>query len=426
MKKLMAGVAALCLLFLAGCSDREPVRSSDDTRSPLAGGGRLENSDPFIGGSGDSGPGKPDIEPYTGLVALFYADFDCDSTPRQEVISNAEAWESWWQKANACLGWGVPGDSGGWDDGDSIWRDSFPIDSGYPIDSIYPCSLRFPGMQEVPYVNFDSNVVIAIALEPDSGFGRSLWVEEVTSSEAGSIVRYVVSQLGEDCYEMLMMPIVALPTSPTIAVMAPRPFHEPVTWERRDTTFSCWWEPDPNAPWTLYYTDGACDLGPNEALITDQTSWEGWLKTAMACDSARWYNPDDSIIRPGDSTIVGGHGWSGQPIWWPPYWDISDVDFSTHAVIVLRAGVQTRWGGGIWLDVFETGAGGTTIEYRVMQPAENCPAVEGDQTAVNPTVAIRVPLPLPEPITFKGSIEVIDCNWGVDSSWVYLDSGGWR
>ena len=53
-----------------------------------------------------------------------------------------------------------------------------------------------------------------------------------------------------------------------------------------------------------------------------------------------------------------------------------------------------------------------------MAAGENCPPVDdGDDRA--PTVAIRLPLPLSEPITWRRTTETIACDWedgGVDSS----------
>jgi len=274
-------------------------------------------------------------------------------------------------------------------------------------------------------VDFEKNVVIVISIEADSGFGRSVWVTELTDDPTGSTVHYQVTELGEDCVHILMMPVIVAPTSPTIAVQVPKPVNEPVNWVRTDTTYTCSWEPDPNVPLTLYYTDAVCDLGSGETVIRDSARFEAWVKAAFACDMARWYRPDDPTMPHGDTSGAGG-GFPGDSIIMPPVWGGFDVDFSTHAVIILRAGEQSHWGGGVWLYEVKTRESGTTIDYTVLEPGEDCPAIDGNQTTVNPTVAIRVPLPLPEPIIWSRKTETIDCNWGKDSTWVMVDSVGGR
>jgi hypothetical protein len=87
-----------------------------------------------------------------------------------------------------------------------------------------------------------------------------------------------------------------------------------------------------------------------------------------------------------------------------------EVDFSTHAVLVLRASSQGRWGGGIWLNSFDVNASGTTIDYSVMEPSDECSEVEAGKP-VRPTAAIRLPLPLNAPINYDRHVESIDCNW---------------
>jgi hypothetical protein len=181
---------------------------------------------------------------------------------------------------------------------------------------------------------------------------------------------------------------------------------------------NCQWVPDPKTPITLYYTDAPCDLGASEVIITDETKFKEWIQTAMACDMARWHEHGDSTtVKIGDSTGAGGgQGWvdtigPGGPVPYPPSWNGFDVDFSKQAVVILRAGELTRWGGGIWLDDVKSSATGTTIAYSVMQPGEQCPPV-GNEQIVNPTVAIRVPLPLTAPITWDRRVQAIACDWG--------------
>jgi hypothetical protein len=135
-----------------------------------------------------------------------------------------------------------------------------------------------------------------------------------------------------------------------------------------------------------------------------------WLSTAMACDSARWWNiMVDSGFTTGHGTI-GGFGF--------------EIDFSTHVVIILRAGAQTRWGGGVWLSSFETSGDNTMIEYTVMKPGDDCPLIDG-LLEVNPIVAIRVPKPVGNVVSWNRHIESIECSWS-DSTFVGNPTGGGR
>jgi len=132
----------------------------------------------------------------------------------------------------------------------------------------------------------------------------------------------------------------------------------------------------------------------------------------------RWGTVTDSTGAPGDS----GWGPDGTPHPTDPPVPMDytmPVDFTRFAVIVLRAGPQERWGGGIWLTDLHTSAEGTRIAYAVVEPGPECPPVGG--TGVEPTVAIRVPLPLPGPISWERGVRTIDCDWGQ-----YGDSTGTR
>jgi hypothetical protein len=374
-------VLALVTVLAASCGDDDPAAPGGGDTHFLAGGGRQAGNDAFTGGPEDSGPGRPGFEPPAGdLYPLFYADLDCREDDGVFLITNTDDWQAWWTGAIACLGHeGEAPPGGGEADPDSGVANPFP--------------------DEAPPVDFATATVFAVALGLDDLPGRSVWIQEVTDDR----VHYVVSQLGDDCFDGPMPPD-ALPSSPTIAVVGPLVASpDQVTWEREDVTYDCSWEPDPNEPLALYYTDAACDLGPEHAIITDAEAFEAWLATALGCDQARWYGPDGPTV-PEDSTVTS-------PPMPSPGWLGLQVDFATHAVIVLRGDQQDRWGGGVWLAAIATDAGGTTIDYTVMTAGENCPVVEGGET-VRPTVAIRVPLPLNEPVTWRRSSETIACDWG--------------
>jgi len=410
-KHILTGVIVLIIAIgIWGCSkDNNPTSSTPDLSIPLAGGGRLTDNDPAGGRVNDSNFVPPGFDSLPGLIPLFYSYIDCAENPGERIITTQDEWEEWWQTANSCLGivpsyW--PLDSTLDDSVGYAWPlDTFPFDS-FPWDStidtiIWPPDTGYYGALPV---NFDSFVVVVIALSPDSmTFGRNIWVDEVSNDAGGTVVRYTVSSLGEDCVQILMMPMM-ITSSAVIAVMAPRPIVEPVSWIRTDTVFNCTWEPDPNVPITLYYTDTPCELGLGEIVITDSASFAAWSATAYACDSLKlrdWYS----------GVVIGG----------PSMWFNPEVDFTTHAVIILRSGDQTRWGGGIWLDRFDVTAGGTTIDYSVMEPGDDCPTVGPPLGVFNPTVAVRVPLPINLPITWNRNVQSIQCNW-YDST-VVGDSG---
>lgn len=426
-------VAVICAALI-GCSSDNPTGSNNISTEKIAGGGRQSSSDPFIGGPDESGPMSPDSVlfppdslPIDGLTPLFYFDRDCAESPGRRVIRNQAEWEAWWDVAFSCVGTfgqgtigpegshhgmdghghggmfgpmgdSIPGDSGHvWPDSGYVWPDSGIVDT-----VINP----WPG-GEAPPVNFDQFAVVVISLEPDTLFGRSVFVTEVTDDGGGSVVKYTVMHLGSDCFNMTERITLYAENSPTVAVMVPLPVSEPVTWERTDETINCTWQPDPNIPQSIYYTDADCDLGSGEEIIRDEAAFAEWMTSAMACDSMRWDWMFDSTFSWTDSM---GHVIEPHPA--HPYWNMPYVDFATHAVIILRAGVQPHWGGGVWLNRFDGSQSGTTIEYTVMEPGDNCPPIEHmNQTSINPTVAIRVPLPADGPVTWHRNTETINCDW---------------
>lgn len=410
MARLCATTLVVALVLVAGCGD-DPTTVPDDGGDRLSvGGGRQGSEDPLIGGADGSGPANPDFDPPSGdFYPLFYSDQDCQQNPSLNVIRDQTDWQAWWSAATDCLR--------GIDDPPPPIRhllEGDPSDSGVvtPEDP-YPV--------EAPEVDFANHAVVTIALEPDSGFGRSVWIQDVTSSPTGSVVRYLVSELGDDCLPLIMAPYVSGLTAPTIAVTVPLPFDEPIDWQREENVYDCTWEPDPNEPIALYYTDADCELGAGEMLLTDAATFEAWISTALACDGARWFDSDGTGV-PGDT---GGGDPSDpndptdptdpkdptDPTTPPGSWAGMQVDFTTHAVIVLRAEPQNRWGGGIWLSGLEKNAGGTTIDYTIMTPGEDCPLIEEGEM-LQPTVAIRVPLPLDAPVTWTRHVETIGCAWG--------------
>jgi len=454
-------VCAFLALSIVGCGDDGgPGAPPADETPRLAGGGRSADDDAFSGGIEGSGPVEPPgrpplVDPPAGYIPVFISALNCFEVPFERVITTRDEWEAWWETATSCLpSWDPPpppppdpdpdpdpvdstkgdgdddgdegegdddsssvgddggGDRGGDDNGGGIGSgtaDSGWVDPGFPGD---------PFPEDAPEVDFDNNVVIALAVEADSGQGRFIWIKNVEGGAGGTTVTYEVAQLGEDCLDLLMRPdaIPPVTATPTIAFVVPKPVAEPVSFQRNDVTLHCTWEPDPTLPITLYYSDAECELGEGESVITDSTRWNEWLESAWACDANRWTDPGEPS-KPGDvdDATGGPDGTPGdpEPVEPPTRWIGVDVDFTTHAVIVLRAEAQTRWGGGIWLNSIERTEGGTTIDYSVMQPSEDCPSIDSVRK-LYPTVAIRVPLPLPAPIEFEQHVESIDCHWDGD------------
>lgn len=464
-------VALICAALI-GCSSDNPTGSNNIATEKIAGGGRQVSSDPFIGGPDESGPMSPDSVlfppdsvPMQGLMPLFYFDRDCAESPGHRVIHNQEDWEAWWAAAFQCVGtfgqgtigpegmhggmyyyarpgdphpepsntdlfahWNdsIPGDSGYvwpdsgyvWPDSGQVWPDSGHVwpdsghvwpDSGHvwPDSGIVDTVINPWPPSEAPPVDFDQFAVVVISLDPDTLFGRSLMVTEVTDDGGGAVVKYTVTHLGDDCLSMTERLTLYADNSPTVAVMVPLPVSEPVSWERSDEIINCTWHPNPNIPQPVYYTDADCDLGPGEEIIRDAETFEAWMTDAMACDSMRWDYLIDTSFMWTDSMgqVIDPH----PP---HPYWNVPHVDFATQAVIILRAGVQTQWGGGVWLNMYDKGSNGTTIEYTVMEPGGNCPPVaQANQTSINPTVAIRVPLPADGPVVWHRNTQTINCDW---------------
>lgn len=412
----------LALVIIVGCGEERPTAPGTVNQERLAGGGRQAADDPFRGGPGESGPRNPVHDSLAGYGPLFYSDIACGETPKNSIITNQTDWQAWWTIAVSCLPkWDS---TWPWFDPGPIPKDSIGHGMGWPDGPVDPYG------PAAPAINFDTSVIVTITVEQEEDPGRFIRVTEVKPDSAGgTVVQYVVTRPGPDCM-ILMMPHSDSTGmyAPTTAALVPKLLTGPVSWERIDMEMDCRWEPDPNVPLTLYYTDAPCELGPSEAIITDQAKFEQWIEAALACDVSRWReHSDSSTVVIGDSGASGGgQGWidsiaPGEPGPLPPIWNGFDVDFSKHAVIILRAGDFTRWGGGIWLDAVNTTASGTTIEYSVMSPGDQCPLV-GDGQIVNPTVAVRVPLPVQEPVTWKRHVEPISCNWGTDSTGVWPDS----
>jgi|GEM_PF-1598665 len=423
-----AGLTSLMLAsWLAGCGGGSATTPNPSNKPQLAGGGRGASSDDPGGGGENSGPQSPDVAISPGYLPILYAEFNCFDTPFTQVFTDQVALQAWWTTAVSCqphfnTSFTPPPDPGNGGGNDSGGGGSTPGDPG---DGWVEPEPYDPYPAEAPVVDFSEYVVAVIGLEEASTYGKGIWITNVEDSTAGTTISYEVSQPGDDCD--FGAPEVA-DLAPMIAVLIPTPATAPYTFERTDTTWNCTWEPDPNEPWSVYFSDAECDLGANERVITDEATWAQWLDAAYDCDLARWNDP----IYGGPSTGGGGSNGGTDPYpgteTEPPRdnpledpdidpvpppsgtWGV-DVDFTTHQIIVLRAGAQTKWGGGIWLNEIETGATGTNYAYTVMQPTGDCPLADGQ--TLYPTVAIRVPKPTGA-ITFTRSIEQISCDWEHD------------
>jgi hypothetical protein len=409
------------------CGD-DPIGPGDGPPAEfLAGGGRASDEDAFVGGLGDSGPATPDEqpgapEPYPWFPVTFYSETNCFGEPFESVIDSEAAWEAWLTTAMSCAGdLPAPRPDGSTGVAAAQYEPDLPPPPDRPTEP--PVDPSEPPDWNEPVLDFETSVVVVIGLEEANGWGRYVQVADVSTTGNLTHIRFDVSTPGEDCWAVLMGPFdpEQVRTAPVVAVIVPRPVGEVLAFERTDTVWHCIIEPDPTIPLTLYYTDGPCDLGADEVVIRSADVWEAWLHAAAECDFARW----GSVVEPDLPEGVDGGGSiePGIPIDPPTGWLSPDVDFSTHAVVVLRAPAQTRWGGGVWLSAVEDAAPGTAVEYWVMTPGVDCPSVEGGAT-LRPTVAIRVPLPLAEPLTFRRNTEVVDCRWEVPVDGPDGGSGG--
>jgi hypothetical protein len=410
-------VAVTLILVLAafyGCSSNSPTQSDNTQREMLAGSGRLNDDDPFYGGPENSGPSDSIPQPPISWNILFYHEHDCTGEPGTWLIDNQAAWADWWEAATGCL----------YD----------PIDSNriYPQDTLGPYGgFETPG-SEASVVDFDLHSVAIVTLAPDSGSwcARRLNLTSYNADEASTTIEYQISLLEGDCCEMIMGPTpLGGPNAPSMAVLVPRPAYTPATWVRDEVTINCDYpKPDPNQPHTIYYTDAACDLGPTETLITDSLAFVDWLTAAMDCDRARadrwrggdtlFYDPDDSSPHYGNDTLPDTILYPPMPP--SPYYGLN-IDFKTHAVIILRAGEQYQWGGGVWLQGIFDREGTTVYSYTVMVPADDCPPADLEVGPFNPTVAIRVPRPASSSVAWNRTEEMIRCDWDdgrPDTIWV--------
>lgn len=418
---ILAGLAAL---LAWGCSSDSPTGGGggDQDILPLAGGGRLTGDDPFTGHHGADSGGyphnrPPDIPAWPdsvggGWSVLFYSEVDCAKLPGTSVITDAESWQTWWDEAHSCLNYRDTSVFSPKISGDTSWTDTIPPSwHGNPWD--------WQGEQGPPEVDFDHYIVATIRVEYDSGGFclRNVNVTNVGVEGGEFVIHYEVSQLNQSCCDMIMAPFIRGAGSPTIAIMLEKPT-EPIRFDRTDAEFSCF-APDPDVPLTLYFTINNCDLGDHTQLITDDATWEQWWSTTRRCDILEW---DDIII---DSTTEIDHPGMGMEgddpmphgeVWPMPSWDKPEVDFSQYAVIILRGEPQDHWGGGIWLDNYTNGDAGAVVEYTVVEPGESCPPILAPLPTAQPTVAIRVPRPTNDQVTWQGTTKTVDCVWAVDTT----------
>ncbi|MEW5876134.1 MAG: hypothetical protein AB1752_13255 [Candidatus Zixiibacteriota bacterium] len=411
-------IAGILILSCGGSpTDSTP---GTDVLNPLAGGGRLRGHDPADGsGYTDSLPQYPGQEPFpwpepwtppyeSDWYTIFVSEFDCANSPGEEVIDNFEDWKAWWDTATSCA----------WIQGSVSMKAS--MTAGDTLEPWIPGDTTIPGQfyNEPPFVDFEQYLIAAIRIPFDSGdfCMRGAYVTDIGTEDGVTTIYYEVSRLGGDCCDMIMRPFILWAGSPVVAVAFKRPESGNVKFVHSEVTHECWM-PSPDDPVTLHYTDAPCDLGPGEELITGSDAWDSWFRRALYCDSARWSGGFGTQPEHPDSVVADTVRFPMPPYnWWI---GTPEVDFETQAVIILRAGEQTRWGGGVWLTNVIEGDGSTTIEYCVMDPGGNCPTVDGNQGQLHPTVAIRIKKPESNNIIWHRTVEPIPCDWGVDSTVVF-------
>jgi len=377
-------VALLAFLaLLAGCSD-SGTNPENEQVGHLAGSGRSNDTDDFSGGPADSGPNDSLLnQSYPDLPQQYYPLFTfcvtCEELANHQIIDDQTDWEESLNVIVDCLS-----ELSAYDE--------------LSKDSLLSAYLSM----DVDFADY----VLALIKFSSANCGRDrIDIIGLSTSVDGTEITYLVLSPGDEC----VTPGNGSDTVETIAVFEiPSPIEEPVSWIREDSTYNCTWQPDPDRPIMLYYTDADCELGSGEQIISQDSDWEAWLETAYNCDYERWGGWADTVYA--DCTLV---------VPGPIEYTIP-IDFSKYAVIILRADPQTRWGGGIWLDELNVTSEGTEIDYSVMVPAEDCPEVEEYLGVLQPTAAIRVPGNLTEPITWNRRIEEISCDW-TDTTEVVTD-----
>lgn len=428
-------IAGILILSCGGSpTDSTP---GTDVLNPLAGGGRLRGHDPADGsGYTDSLPGysDPGWDPWRDVYyspsdpewrTVFVSEYDCAEAPGEQIIDNADAWAAWWEDATDCV-W-IQDTLPTWiqDSLPSWYHDSIFMmvrtsagDTLEPWDPRNGNNPRDPYVPGPPEVDFEKELIAAIRIPFDSGdfCMRGAYVTDIGTEDGVTTIYYEVSRLGGDCCDMIMRPFILWAGSPVVAVAFKRPESGNVKFVHSEVTHECWM-PSPDDPVTLHYTDAPCDLGPGEELITGSDAWDSWFRRALYCDSARWSGGFGTQPEHPDSIVADTVRFPMPPYnWWI---GTPEVNFETQAVIVLRAGEQSRWGGGVWLTNVIEGDGSTTIEYCVMDPGGNCPTVDGNQGQLHPTVAIRIKKPESNNIIWHRTVEPIPCDWGVDSTVVF-------
>jgi len=420
-------IAGILILSCGGSpTDSTP---GTDVLNPLAGGGRLRGHDPADGsGYSDSLPGysDPGWYPWDDIYyspsdpewrTVFASEFDCAESPGEQIIDNADEWAAWWVAATSCL-W-IQDSVHPWPQDSMFMKVSIATeDTLEPWDPDNGNNPRDPYVPGPPEVDFEKELIAAIRIPFDSGdfCMRGAYVTEIGTEDGITTVYYEVSKLEGDCCDMIMRPFILWAGSPVVAVAFKKPESGDVRFVHSEVTHECWM-PNPDDPVTLHYTDVPCDLGPSESLITDSDTWDAWFHKAISCDSARWSGGFGTQPEQADSVVADTVRFPMPPYdWWV---GIPEVDFEGQAVIILRAGEQTRWGGGVWLTNVIEGDGSTTIEYCVMDPGGNCPPIDVDPGQLNPTVAIRIKKPASPQINWQRKVEPIDCDWGMDSTVVF-------
>ncbi|MCI0407315.1 MAG: hypothetical protein L0191_01915, partial [Acidobacteria bacterium] len=178
----------------------------------------------------------------------------------------------------------------------------------------------------------------------------------------------------------------------------------------------------------LFSSDTNCLPESFQRVLRNGEDWQAWWSAAVAClpHADQLADPPSALPPHGGDPGGGGgsdpdSGWvePGEP--WDPYGpDAPDVDFENHVVVAIGLESEAIWGRGVWITEVVGSGSGSTVKFEVSRPGEDCivllgaPIDPGALSANSPTIAVLVPQPVHEPVTFKRTDVTWNCTWESD------------